>query len=136
MSSVCSFSLSFVVQISKKFARDIIRNSYGDYPSIDWLLAWPFLSSFLISSTSKTEITSYSLTTAPESCLEDSPMVLNSMLWPRTGLYLVPERDSVGPIKIGRYSVICVNNLQIYRYTVHSIKQIATTTIWSPGVIG
>lgn len=64
----------------------------------------------------ETEITSYSLTTAPESCLEDSPMILNSMLWLRTDFYLVPERDSVGPLRSGviRWFALSILIIQIY----------------------
>lgn len=65
----------------------------------------------------ETEITSYSFTTAPESCSEDSPVIRNSMLWPRTDFHPVPERDSIGPTKIGRYSVICVKNLEMINST-------------------
>lgn len=101
MSSVCSFSLSFVVQICKKFARGISRNSYGDYPSIVLATCMAIFYHLFNFFNIETEITSYSLTTAPESCLEDSPMILNSMLWPRTDFYLVPERDSVGPLRSG-----------------------------------
>lgn len=105
MSSVCSFSLSFVVQICKKFcaqchpeplrgiATVIIRRSFG-YLQGHFYHLFNFFNI-------ETEITSYSLTTAPESCLEDSPMILSSMLWPRTDLYLVPERDSIGPLRSG-----------------------------------
>lgn len=50
--SVCSFSLSFVVQLCKK-SGSASRNSFGDYPSIGWLLAWPVFVISLISSTSK-----------------------------------------------------------------------------------